>query len=213
MPESGPLLVLVPTALERRVLAELGGADAFPAPVVCGFGPVSAAARTAQLLAERRPRRACLIGIAGALGEHPLGSALAFGRVRLDGVGVGSGAAFRPASELGFPQWEDERGGRIDEGLELLPLRQAEAELLTVCAASASPAEARARRERYPAAAAEDMEGFGVALACRLFGVELIAVRGLSNRAGERDPGRWRVREALGAARALLVSCLAAERA
>jgi futalosine hydrolase len=45
------------------------------------------------------------------------------------------------------------------------------------------------------------MEGFGVALACALARVPLAIVRGISNAAGERDTKRWRIREALAAAR------------
>ena len=215
---SCPPLLLVPTPLEQRALAELGGWNGLPALELCGFGPVSAAARTAQLLAERRPRRVALVGLAGALREQPLGSALEFACVCLDGIGAGVGEAFAPASRLGFPQWEDGAAGRVEETLELAlepapGLAREPGELLTVCAASADASEARFRRARYPAALAEDMEAFGVALACRLFGTELLVVRGLSNRAGERDPARWRVREALAAARTLLLARITAERA
>ncbi|HEX6883271.1 MAG TPA: hypothetical protein VF530_07805 [Planctomycetota bacterium] len=208
-PRGGPPLVLVPTPLELRHLEGLGG---FPGCTLerCGFGPVAAAARTAQLLAHLRPPRAWLVGLAGSLGAAPPGTALRFTRVRLDGVGVGGGAEFRPASRIGFAQWE-EGGERIEETLELAAPPGEPCELLTVGAASATPAEAAARRVRYPAAAAEDMEAFGAALACRLARVELAVVRGLSNRAGERDPARWETRAALAAARALVLSELAGE--
>src|SRR6185503_6387558 len=135
---SGPDLLLVPTAFEQQQLAELG---AFP-PVLrelCGFGPVSAAARTAQLLGELRPRRVLLLGLAGSLALEgaPLESARSFARVRLDGVGVGAGASFLPPSRLGFPQWPGQEP--IDETLSLAPGGQGE--LLTVCGASAAPEE------------------------------------------------------------------------
>lgn len=50
------------------------------------------------------------------------------------------------------------------------------------------------------------MEGFGVALACALHGVPLSIVRGFSNAVGERDPSRWKIPLALGAARALALA-------
>lgn len=198
----------MPTAFELRQLEELGAFPDTPGrPELCGFGPVSAAARAAQLLAELRPRRVLLLGLAGSLAHErtPLESAHGFARVRLDGVGVGGGAGFLPPSHLGFAQWQGAE--RIAETLPLSPHGQGE--LLTVCAASASPAEASARRRRYPDASAEDMEGFGVALACRLFGVPLAVVRGISNVAGERDRGTWCVRAALAAARELAREWLA----
>ena len=201
-------LILVPTALELSGLIELGGFPGFAPPETCGFGPVSAAARTTQLLAERRPPLACLVGLAGALGPAALGTARVFARVRLEGVGVGAGGAFVPASEIGFAQWEGGAEGRIEEALDLARAEGSAEELLTVCAASADPQEAAERRVRHPRAAAEDMEAFGVALACRLLETPLVVVRGLSNRAGERDRTGWRVREALAAARILALERL-----
>jgi futalosine hydrolase len=44
------------------------------------------------------------------------------------------------------------------------------------------------------------MEGFAVAAACRLRGVPVAIVRGISNVAGDREPSRWRIDEALEAA-------------
>ena len=64
------------------------------------------------------------------------------------------------------------------------------------------------RRGLFPDAAAEDMEGFAVALACRLAGVPLSIVRGISNTAGDRDPARWLVPEAVAAAAALAARIL-----
>jgi futalosine hydrolase len=55
---------------------------------------------------------------------------------------------------------------------------------------------------------AEDMEGFGVALACRLLGVPLAIVRGISNEAGDREHARWQVPAALAAAADLAVRVL-----
>lgn len=206
-PLRGPTLILVPTALELRELEDLGGFPEALGPArLCGFGPVSAAARAAQLVLEFRPRRVLLLGLAGSLDleRAPLASAGSFARVRLDGVGVGAGAAFLPPSRLGFPQWAGPE--RIEETLDLHPGGQGE--LLTVCAASASPEEATGRRARYPEATAEDMEGFGVAIACRLSGVPVAVVRGISNTAGMRDRGLWCVRTALAAARALALEWL-----
>lgn len=198
----------MPTALELRLLEELGPISESEALCeLCGFGPVSAAARTAQLLAELRPRRVLLLGLAGSLAPElaPLESALCFARVRLDGVGVGAGPTFLPPARLGFPLLDG--AGPVDETLPLAGPGQGE--LLTVCGASAAPDEARARRLSYPEASAEDMEGFGVALACRLFEVPLAVVRGISNVAGERERRSWRTREALAAARQLAREWLA----
>lgn len=210
-------MLLFPTDMERRRFDGLGGLPPGHAlQALSGFGPVAAAARTSQLLARLRPRRVLLAGIAGTFDEerHPIGAALAFASVALDGLGVGEGAGLLGPSALGFPQWPGEEGGApaVEERLSLdLPAGWAGAEgalLLTACAASASPREAQQRRARFPAAAAEDMEGFGVALACALHGVPLTILRGISNRVGERDVEHWRISAALGALRRLLLDCL-----
>ena len=62
-------LVLIPTKLERDRLEELGGLPGHDIEV-CGFGPISAAARTAQLAEKRKPTGLLLLGIAGV---RPLG--------------------------------------------------------------------------------------------------------------------------------------------
>lgn len=213
-PSGSPALLLFPTELERRRFRDLGGLPPGHAlEALAGFGPVAAAARTSQLLGRLRPRRVLLAGIAGTFDEErfPLGAALAFGSVALDGLGVGEGEELLTPSALGFAQWPGEAGGapRVEERLALeLPAGCADPLLLTACAASGSPREAERRRARFPQAAAEDMEGFGVALACALHGVPLTILRGISNRVGERDAERWRIPAALGALRRLLLELL-----
>ena len=81
--------------------------------------------------------------------------------------------------------------------------------MLTACAASAGPADVAARRALIPDAVAEDMEGFGIALACELAGVPWTIIRGISNRAGDRDHAQWCVEPALEAAAALARKTLA----
>src|SRR6185436_12799914 len=110
-------------------------------------------------LARGRPARVLLVGIAGSYdpARAPLGSATSFGTVGLDGVGVGAGTEFVPASRVGFAQWPGPPA--IEERLTLAG--GGTGALLTVCAASAVPSEAAARRARWPEALAEDMEGFG----------------------------------------------------
>lgn len=215
-------LVLVPTDLERRLLAPAlaVGGPADPLLELCGFGPVAAAARTAALLVARRPDRVLLVGIAGRLDDAlQLGAAYRFDRVACHGVGTGSGAAFVPAETLGWPQWP---GGPADPAtavgdiIDLLPAfgggLPASGLLLTACAASANAADVAARRSLFPSAVAEDMEGFGVALACRLAGVPLAIVRGISNAAGDRDHAHWQISEAAAAAASLAATFLESPR-
>ena len=73
-----------------------------------------------------------------------------------------------------------------------------------MCAASADDADVRLRRTAFPEAVAEDMEAFGVALACRLAGLPLDIVRGISNTAGDRRRENWRTQTALEAVASLV---------
>ncbi|MAE27598.1 MAG: futalosine hydrolase [Planctomycetota bacterium] len=222
---SDDLLVLVPTGLEMRRLLDGGGLGA--ELELCGFGPVAAAARTAQLLATRPIRRVLLLGIAGSFapqeGGPAVGTALEFSAVALSGVGAGEGEAFRGPPALGFPQWPGtEWPGSQESSAEgasapiedrLALARPAgndiDALLLTTCAASDTPAQAATRLDQFPDARAEDMEAFAVALACALAGVPLRVVRGISNAVGDRDPVNWCIPAALEAARRLAAEIVA----
>lgn len=213
-----PLLLLVPTELERRVLAPLLAPLLAPSLAstsgttgqieLCGFGPVAAAARTAGLLAIHRPARVVLVGIAGRLDDRlPIGAAHLFDEVACFGIGAGSGRLFVPATRMGWPHWP---GAPADPAVvigdviacdSLAPPGIPRAGLLlTACAAAGCADDVAERQTLYPAACAEDMEGFGVALACRLAGVPLDIVRGISNTAGDRDTNHWQIAPALAAA-------------
>ncbi|MDP6540631.1 MAG: futalosine hydrolase [Planctomycetota bacterium] len=216
MSPSRETLILVPTDLERRRLIDRGGfAGEHGDLELCGFGPVAAAARTARLVAELRPRRVLLVGIAGSFDveRHPVGSATEFRAAAVDGVGVGEGLTFRGPPSLGFPQWPGSEDGDTAEVADRIALEWAGEEaadlLLTTCAASGSPGQAAMRRERFPAACAEDMEGFAVAMACHFAGVPLRIVRGISNEVGDRDPEHWRIPAALAAAHEAACALLA----
>ena len=210
-----PTLLLVPTELERACLGDVeGNRSGVVATEICGFGPVAAGARTAQLLSRVRPRRAILIGIAGTYDKRrlPVGAAATFDEVVLDGVGAGQGASFKDAAGLGFAQWpgsEDTCHEPVRQRLRLDPFPVSDASsrnrlLVTTCAASASPSDAATRRSAYQDALAEDMEAFSVALACALHRVPVAVVRGISNVAGDRQQSHWKIEPAMQEALRLL---------
>ena len=197
--------LLVPTHLDREALRRV--APDLPEAMAVGFGPVAAAAAAsvaAQALAGGGAL--LLVGIAGRYPGGPaVGEAVEFGRVALDGVGANGPSGLLTPAALGFPQWSDDAG---DVG-DALPLAGEGPELLTVCSAAGAARDVEARRARWPRAAAEDMEGFGVALAGRIAGIGVRVVRGISNEAGDRDLARWRIDEALAAAASIARGVLA----
>jgi futalosine hydrolase len=135
-----------------------------------------------------------LLGIAGTYNRQlEVGQAYEFSQVACYGVGVGSGSDFKPAGALGWPQWQNTADQLQLAAPHATPLRL----LLTGCSASAGPQDVAWRTASYPEAVAEDMEGFGVALACHLSGLPLRIVRGISNHAGERRHADWKIAPAL----------------
>ena len=204
MTDAPQTLLLVPTELERRQLAGQSGFGTDAPCELCGFGPVAAAARAANLIARYQPERVILAGIAGTFDGIglPVGTAAVFSRVLMHGIGVGGASGFVSAAALGFQHWpHDDRGPEDSDALTVnAPVPPAAGQLLTCCTGSTSPGEAQQRLEQYPGAVAEDMEGFAVALACRLTGVPLAIARGISNEVGDREFERWQIPAALDAA-------------
>ncbi len=223
------ILILVPTPSERRILAPLlqshiqqvGGTLH-----LCGFGPVAAAARTSQLIAELRPTRIILVGIAGAIGGSlPVGSASLFDEVACFGIGAGSGEDFQTASQLGWSQWNsgsDKGSEGRSVGGDVLPLLSAQVEslssepverrqLLTCCSASDGLDDVASKVRSFPNAVAEDMEAFGVAMAASLMDVPVQVVRGISNNAGDRRLSLWKINEALEAAAEVVLKLIAGD--
>lgn len=208
-------LILVPTAAEAERLTPKLDLTSHRDPSVanryrvelCGFGPIAAAATTARLIAQTKPQRVVLIGLAGTYCEPrlPVGSATAFDEVVCHGVGVGSGDQHRSAAEIGWHQIDATADQtaigqrlRLDQiASRSVPHDSGDRVLLTCCAASADANEAADRARRHPDAVAEDMEGFAVALSCAQDQVPCVIIRGICNQAGDRDHDRWKIDEAI----------------
>lgn len=220
------LLILIPTPTEHRILEPLlqpriqqvGGTLH-----LCGFGPVSAAARTSQLIAQYAPSRIILVGIAGAIGPTlSVGSATTFDGVACFGVGAGSGDDFQNASDLGWNHWDSGIEGSVPQSVigDVLPLlrspvggiseeRGKRRQLLTCCSASGCPDDVALKTRHFPNAVAEDMEAFGVAMAATLMNVPVEVVRGISNHAGDRRLSHWKIKESLEHAAELVLTLIA----
>lgn len=207
-----PNLILIPTSFERQRLvpalqrhASLLPDDTAWRIELCGFGLVAAAARTAQLIARCRPTRVVLLGIAGSYGDTlSVGDAYCFDRVRCGGIGVGSldQSSYQSAQSLGWSQLQlDDADGSLTIGDEIELCHDDDEDygrvLLSVAGAAADEADSARRSALYPDVVAEEMEGYAVAMACRLYGVPLTIIRGISNKAGQRDQRRWDVDGAL----------------
>ena len=147
--------------------------------LVCGLGPVEAAASTAAALAGRPCRAVLQVGIAGARG-------LEAGELVL-----GSEAVY---CDLVDPQSRLPRIDRVAPAADLLARAQAAlpgAHVLPIATAARVGAGAAC-------AEVEAMEGFGVLRAASLAGVPALEVRAISNGIG--DPREaWRIDDAIAA--------------
>ena len=163
-------MVLVVAAIERELCGHAG--------LVCGVGPVEAAAATARALALKRPGAVLHVGVAGATGLEPgslvVGSSALYADLR---------AAIPVVSECA-PD-----AGLAAAARAALP----EARFLPITTSAAVGATPPA------AGAVEAMEGFAVLRAPALAGVPAVEVRAVANAIGEEDRSRWRLEEALGA--------------
>lgn len=206
-----PNLILIPTDRERDVIERvanspgsigriLPGNDADWQIHTIGFGVIAAAVNATRLISKHDPDLVVVAGIAGRFdaslkNDPPVGKAVWFSSVQIDGIGIGQGESFVDATELG---WRWGSGSNADGSLDLwTPDHGSGRTLLTVCSASASPKDAVWRSRRFPDALAEDMESYAVASACVTAGVRCAVLRGLSNIVGCRDHSRWQTEAAL----------------
>ncbi len=167
-----------------------------------GIGSANAAARTAAFLAHHLPKRVISLGLAGALpgGGLEIGDAVLARRSVFADVGIETPDGFLDTRAMGFPLYEEDDGEGIppDEGLcdALLPIVDDERVIATVSTCSGTD-EGAERVRRRTGAAAENMEGAAVLLACRHAGVPGAEIRVISNTAGDRAEQRWDIGRAL----------------
>lgn len=167
--------------------SELCGRDG----LVCGIGPVEAAAVTARALALDRPKAVLHVGVAGGRGIAP-------------GVVV-----------LGTEAIYCDLSAEIPVVSRLAPdetmLATLRAELPdAICLPIGTSAAVNGPCGSEPGSlAVEAMEGFAVLRACALAGVRAIEVRAVSNDVDERDRRRWQIPLALAALDAALPRLLA----
>ncbi|HEU4971253.1 MAG TPA: hypothetical protein VFT35_04890 [Gaiellaceae bacterium] len=144
--------------------------------LVCGIGPVEAAAATAREIASNPPSAVVHVGIAGGRGITP------------GGLVIGSEAVYIDISA------EIPIVDHVQPDPELLAkVREAAPDAL-VLPIGTSGAVGGVSDDRLRV---EAMEGFGVLRACELAGVPAVEIRAISNELAEGDRSRWRIGRAL----------------
>ncbi|MFD2672642.1 futalosine hydrolase [Marinicrinis sediminis] len=198
--------ILVMAAVEAEAEAVkrgLGETSIFEVQT-CGVGPIAAAASTARCLARAEPSYDLVIsmGIGGGFaGQAPLTSIVVSDRIIAADLGAETPEGFIPLDEMGFGQTMIEADGparsEIVARLEQHDLPVRTGPVLTVSTVTGTASSTARLLARYPDAAAEGMEGFGIAQAARDQSVPVIEIRAISNVVGPRDRDAWRIPEAL----------------
>ncbi|MGW8365866.1 futalosine hydrolase [Streptomyces wedmorensis] len=181
--------------------------------LVGGVGPAAVAAATGTALAAASLKDAdggydlvVSAGIAGGFPPvAPLGTVVVSGAVVAADLGAETPDGYLTVEELGFGRSShpvaESLTGRIAAALATGGLAHTVGPVLTVSTVTGTAGRAAALAERHPGAAAEAMEGFGVAEAAAAYGVPVVEVRAVSNAVGPRDRAAWRIGEALDALR------------
>jgi futalosine hydrolase len=198
--------LLVVTAVAAEAEAVRAGIEPGTGTVEpVGVGPAAAAAGTARLLAlaeaAGRPYRAVLsAGIAGGFpGRAKVGSTVLGLRSLAADLGAESPDGFLPIEALGFGTSVLDADAALLRALTSALPQAIHGDILTLATVTGTATTASALAERYPAAAAEAMEGYGVATAAANADVPFAEVRTISNHIGPRDRAAWRLAEAFAA--------------
>ncbi|WP_315794726.1 futalosine hydrolase [Paenibacillus sp. BIC5C1] len=130
--------------------------------------------------------------VADAMVAADLGSQTPDGFLSVDELGFGSSRVAADAVLAARLRHELQRAGLAVSG----------GTAVTVSTATGTAETAAELLRRVPDAAAEGMEGFGVATAAQQFGVPALELRAISNAVGPRDRDAWCIKDALDALQA-----------
>jgi futalosine hydrolase len=209
----------VVTAVAAESQAVVSGAPAVDV-VAAGAGPAAAAAAAARALTAAPYDLVVSAGIGGGFLPHaPLGSVVVADEIVAADLGAEGPAGFLPIDGLGFGRGtlrppadlvvritnllSPPRGGTapVADRPPEAPPHVVCGPVLTVSTATGTAHRAAELAARHPRAAAEAMEGFGVAEAAAQLSVPFAEIRAVSNTVGPRDRDAWRIGPALAALR------------
>lgn len=197
------ILIMTSVAAEKEAIERGLGTDQRFDVVLAGVGPISASIQTTRALMGEDYALVINMGIAGGFREKAdvgtlviadeivsadLGAESPEGYITLDELGFGASTRIKADSELVELLYTALKSSEV-------AVQQGNILTLSTVTGTAETAEELLRRE--PNAAAEAMEGYGVAMAAQEFGKPVLEIRSISNPIGPRDRSAWRIKEAL----------------
>ncbi|MCF6093947.1 futalosine hydrolase [Microaerobacter geothermalis] len=167
-----------------------------------GVGPAVAAARTARALAASEYDLIVSAGIGGGFaGQAEVGTLVVASEIVAADLGAETPEGFCSLEKLGFGftriPVDNSLAIRLVDGLHAAGLPVTIGPILTVSTVTGTAPTALEMASRVPGAAAEAMEGYGVAIAAQDRGLPIVEIRSISNLVGPRDRSSWRIEEAL----------------
>lgn len=170
--------------------------------LLAGVGPVAAAVSTAKALATTEYGLVISTGIGGGFsGRAEVGTLVVANEIVSADLGAETPEGFRSLEELGFGSTkvhvETSLVDKVTEVLRAAKLPVSVGPIITVATVTGTSESTEEMCRRVPGAAAEGMEGYGVALAAHTFGIPSLEIRVISNQVGPRDRSAWRIKEAL----------------
>lgn len=204
-------LTLLLKETSARLMGDVGGFPWFKGTLgghgvhlgVTGVGVAAASITLGAFCTMARPDFMVMVGSAGSLP----GSGLTVGHMVvaeteiLSELGVVSGPGIGDAHSMNLPGLM--QAIPLDKSFSSLLLDYAKnmgkttyGRILTVIGVSANEDHARHRAVTFNTVA-ENMEGYALALAGNRFGIPTAEIRGISNRAGDRDKSHWDFQSAI----------------
>lgn len=196
------VLIITSVDAEREAVVQGLAGDSRFEVIIGGVGPIAAAASTARCLAKQQYDLVVCAGICGGFpGVAEVGSLVVASESICADLGAETAEGFCSLDELGFGSarvaLDQKLVGRVTEGMLRAGLPVTQGAVLTLSTVTGSAATAGELLARVPGAAAEAMEGYGVAYAAHEQGLPVLEIRTVSNLIGPRDKSAWRIKEAL----------------
>jgi len=170
--------------------------------LAAGVGPAAAAAGasaalSAASLADDPYGLVISAGIGGGfVPAAPVGSVVVADAIVAADLGAETADGFTPVTALGFGTVEHRPPQTLSRAVAHA-VGAGFAPVLTVSTVTGTAGRAAELAARHPRAAAEAMEGFGVAEASAAHRVPVMEIRAISNPVGPRDRAKWQIGRAL----------------
>lgn len=197
------ILIMTSVEAERGVILRGIGNDSRFDVMLAGVGPISAGIQTTKALAASKYDLVINMGIAGGfVDKAEIGSLVIANEIVSADLGAESPEGFITLDELGFGASTRVKtdGDLVEVLLESSKgagLSVRAGNILTLSSVTGTAETSLKLQLREPGALAEAMEGYGVAIAAKEFGVPVLEIRSISNPIGPRDRSAWRIKDAL----------------